>query len=758
MKYFGTLLFFLLLLSIFSSYAQQSVHEQIEGKIDVLMSTMTLEEKVGQMTQLTLDYVCQGQYFDGAKEMMIDPIRLDSALLHYHVGSILNTGTHTLPRTTWYELIKGIQFVAMNKTRLKIPVLYGIDAIHGANYTVGGTLFPQELGLAATWNRSLVEQAGAVTAYEVRASAIPWNFSPVLDLGRQPLWSRFFETFGEDPYLVSQMGSAMVRGYQGTNIANKENVAACLKHYMGYSNSLSGKDRTPILMPERLLREYYLAPFQEAIQQGALTVMVNSAEINGTPVHADYHIITEILKQELKFEGFALTDWEDIMFLHTRHRIASNYKEAIAIAINAGIDMSMVPLEVNFCKLLVELVKENKVPMTRIDDAVRRILRVKYRLGLFEHPYYELNEYPKFGSEEFTQFSFQAALESMTLLKNKDQVLPLNKRKKILLTGASAHSLNILNGAWTHTWQGVETKYNTKGKKTIYQALQDKIGAEQVVYVEGVRLNQDINTAEALKKAQGVDYIVVCLGENPCTEKDGDINDLTFDQAQLELVKRLAQTGKPIILVLTVNRPRIFTEVEALASAVVMAYLPGNEGGRAIAETVYGDYNPSGKLPFSYPKYTGALNTYDHKYSESVLMDKGYLGVDPLYPFGFGLSYTSFEYSALSLSANKMTLSDSLTIKVKVKNTGNREGQEVIQLYTQDEYASITPSVKRLKRFEKIKLKPGESKVFTFSLSSQDLKFVNAKNQWIVELGDFKVMIDKLSASFVLLDEPLKTD
>lgn len=737
----------ILMLSYFVASAQNAKNAAIEQKIDALLSKMTLEEKVGQMTQLTLDYVSMGKYFDGEKEMQIDPVKLDSALIQYHVGSILNTGIYTLPRAKWYELIKEIQFVAMNKTRLKIPVLYGIDAIHGANYTVGATLFPQELAMAATWNPALIEKAGSVTAYEVRASAIPWNFSPVLDLGRQPLWSRFFETFGEDPYLATQMGKAMVRGYQGNDMAHPEKTAACLKHYLGYSFSYSGKDRTPILMPERLLREYYLVPFQEAIRDGALTVMVNSAEINGTPVHADYHIVTEILKQELKFEGFAITDWEDIMFLHTRHRVAKNYKEAIAISINAGIDMSMVPLEVNFCKLLVELVNEKQVPMTRIDDAVRRILRVKYRLDLFEHPYYEMNRYPKFGSEEFKQISFQTALEGITLLKNKDQVLPLNKSKKILLTGVSAHSLNALNGAWTHTWQGVETRHNPKDKKTIYQAIQDKIGKDQVTYVEGVDFNKDINTAEAVKKAAGVDYIVVCLGEKPATEKDGDIHDLTLEKAQLELVKSLAKTGKPIILLLALDRPRLFTEIESLASAVVLAYLPGNEGGRALAEVVYGDYNPSGKLPFTYPKYTGAVHTYDHKFTEAV---QGYLGVEPLYPFGFGLSYTQFEYLDLSISSTRLKTTDSLTVRVNVKNKGTRAGEEVVQLYTRDEYASITPSVRRLKRFQKIALKPGETKEVSFIIGSDDLKFVNANNKWIVEPGEFKVMIENLSASFVL--------
>ncbi len=721
-----------------------------EAKIDKLISSMTLEEKVGQMTQLTLAMVCKGEAFDDKKNIEIDPVKLDSVLLKYHVGSILNTGTHTLPREKWYELITQIQKVAAEKTRLKIPVLYGVDAIHGATYTQGSTLFPQELAMAATWNPSLVEKAGAISAYEVRASAIPWNFSPVLDLARQPLWSRFFETFGEDPYLATQMGNAIVQGYQGKDFNHPEKVAACLKHYVGYSFAFSGKDRTPILMPERLLREYYLVPFQNAIKNGAMTVMVNSTEINGTPVHADYHILTEILKQELNFQGFAVTDWEDIIMLHTVHKIAPTYKDAIAMAINAGIDMSMTPLDVSFCKLLTELVKEGKVPISRIDDAVRRILRVKYKLGLFEHPYYEMKSYPKFGSAEFAEQNLQTALESITLLKNKNDILPLSKNKKVLVTGVAANSLNPLNGAWTHTWQGVETKFNPTNKKTILQAMQDEIGGDKVVFVQGTDYDKDLNIALAVKEAQNVDYIIVCLGEKPSTEKPGDIDDLTMDKAQLNLVKELAKTGKPIILVLAENRPRIISEIEPLVDAVVMTYHLGNEGGRAIPEIIFGDVNPSGKLPFTYPRFTGSFSTYDYKASETRDQTFGFNEINPQYTFGSGLSYTRFQYSNLTIDKNKISESDSIKVSVEVTNTGSREGKEVVQLYVRDEYASITPSNKRLKGFSKVNLKAGESTVVTFIIHPKDLAFVNAKNEWLTEAGDFTVMIDKMSKGFLL--------
>lgn len=726
----------------------EKADNQSEAKIDSLLSVMTLEEKAGEMTQLTLDYICKGKAFDENKEMVIDPVKLDSALLYYHVGSILNTGTYTLSREKWYELITQIQEVATKKSRLKIPVLYGVDAIHGATYTQGSTLFPQELALAATWDPTFAEKGGAITAYEVRGSGIPWNFSPVLDLGRQPLWSRYFETFGEDPYLATQMGDAMIKGYQGDNIASPDKVAACLKHYMGYSYSVSGKDRTPVLMPERLLREYYLVPFASAVKNGALTVMVNSTEINGTPVHANYHILTEILKEELKFEGFAVTDWEDIIMLNTVHRVAPTYKDAVAIAINAGIDMSMVPSDVKFHTYLVELVNEGRVPMSRIDDAVRRILRVKMKLGLFEKPVSDYNYYTKFGSKEYADVSYQAALECITLLKNEQTILPLAKEKKVLLTGVAANLLNPLNGAWTHTWQGVETKYNPTDKKTILQAVTDKVGEKNVIYVEGTGYDKDINTSKAVAAAKGVDVIIACLGEQPATEKVGDIEDLEMEEAQLNLVKELSKSGKPIVLVLTEDRPRLIRKIEPIVAAVVMAYLPGNEGGRALAEIIYGDFNPCGRLPFTYPKYSGSLVTYDHKLSEE--RDKYFQmnAFQPQYPFGFGLSYTTYAYSDLKLSKDTISVSDTLVVSVKVTNAGSRNGKEVVQLYTRDDYATITPSVKRLKRFSKIELKPSETKEVTFRISASDLGFVGNDHKWITEPGSFGVMIQDLKGSF----------
>jgi beta-glucosidase len=723
----------------------------IDQKVEALLAKMTLEEKAGQMTQVTLDVVSKGGMYDAKKEQDIDAAKLDTAILKYKLGSILNTGVYPLTREKWYDIMTKIQ-VANEKSRLKIPVLYGIDAIHGVNYTREATLFPQELAMAATWNPSLIEKGASITAYETRASAIPWTFSPVLDLGRQPLWSRFFETYGEDSYLVTQMGKAAIRGFQGNDIGNPEKISACLKHFYGYSASTSGKDRTPILLNERDLREIYLPPFAAAIKEGAMTVMINSSEIAGTPVHASYHVLTEVLKGELKFQGFAVTDWEDIIFLHNAHHVATSYKDAVRIAINAGIDMSMVPSDFKFTEYLIQLVNEKQIPMSRIDDAVRRILKVKYKLGLFNKMFYPLDQYPKFGSAEHADASYQAALECLTLLKNGDNILPLNKQDKYLVTGIGANSLNYLNGGWTHTWQGIETKYNTKGKKTTLEAIKEKIGEGNVKYIEGAGYDKDINTAKAVEMAADVKAIIVCLGENQSVEKPGDIEDLEMPEAQLNLVRELAKTGKPIVLVLTENRPRLIGKIEKLAAGILMAYLPGNEGGRAIAEVLFGDFNPCGKLPFTYPRTSGSIYHYDHKYTEEKDAFFGMNGFNPQFKFGTGLSYTSFEYDDLKVNPT-LKGNDTLKISVKITNTGKIAGKEVAQLYVKDEVASITPPVKRLKGFQKISLNPGESKIVEFKITRTELAFVNEKLQWITEPGTFKIMVGNTSEKITYSDK-----
>ncbi len=723
--------------------------KEIEDKITITLSKMSLEEKVGQMTQVTLDVVSKiGSNNKVAEPHELDPVRLDSALSFYHVGSILNVGYHTFEKSHWHQIIDQINTCTNKKTKLKIPVIYGIDAIHGATYTVGATLFPQEIGLAATWNPELVETGASVTAYEVRASHIPWNFSPVLDLGRQPLWSRFFETFGEDVHLSKVMGKAMIKGYQGNNIAGPYKLAACLKHYVGYSFPLSGKDRTPAWIPERYIREYFLPTFEEAVKDGALTVMVNSSEINGIPGHANYHLLTEVLKGELGFKGFAVSDWEDIIMLYTVHKIASSEKDAVKIAIMAGTDMSMVPYNYRFCKYLVELVNEKQVPIERIDDAVRRILRVKYKLNLFEQSVHVNEKYEKFGSDEFAQASFQSALESMTLLKNDNSILPLSKNDKVLIVGPAANSLNYLNGAWTSTWQGIDSIYNTKNKPTIVTAISDKIGVANVRYVQGTSYDKDININQAVLEAKRSKIVIICLGEIPATEKEGDIDDLSLPAKQIELVNKISATGIPVILVLVQGRPRIISTIEPLAKGIVLAYIPGNEGGRAIADVLFGDFNPGGKLPYTYPLYTGALVKYDHKYSEKRGKADIYDAYKPQYDFGYGLSYTKFDYSNLTINKDTINGNEVLKIMVKIMNVGKVKGHEVVQLYIKDLYASITPSVKRLRGFKKIALSPGESSQVTFYINPTELAFVGLNDKWVTESGDFEVQINNIRKKF----------
>jgi beta-glucosidase len=543
----------------------------IDKKVDALIAKMTLEEKVGQMTEVTSDVVSTTT--NGVHQ--IDAEKIKEAILKYHVGSILNVSAHAYDRNHWYEVISTIQAEAA-QDRLKIPVIYGIDAIHGVTYTQGSTLFPQEIAMAATFNREIVHKAGEITAYETRASYIPWNYSPVLDLGKSPLWPRIYETFGEDPYLIKTMGAAIITGYQGNDVSDKYHVAACMKHYLGYGDPLSGKDRTPAWIPDRYMREYFLPPFAEAVKAGARTIMINSGEINGVPLHASKYMLTDVLRGELHFDGIAVTDWGDIEYLHARHHIAATQKDAVMIAVNAGIDMSMVPFEYSFYNYLIELVHEGKVPMSRINEAVHRILKVKYQLGLFERPVGNPDDYPKFGSDEFRQVSLQAATEAVTLLKNNNNILPLKKDIKVFVTGPTANTMRSLDGGWSYTWQGEQSDTYAANKNTILKAIQQKIGKDNVTYEPGATFDSLQNVNDALKAAKKADVIVLCLGELSYTENVGNIDDLNLPGAQTQLAMELAKTGKPIILVLAEGRPRIVTEAERQSAATIMAYLPGN--------------------------------------------------------------------------------------------------------------------------------------------------------------------------------------
>lgn len=756
--------------TVFAQDHQKAGKEVISSRAQELLGKMTLEEKVGQMTQVTLDVIGEGDdRFSSYEPFNLDKELLKKAITEYKVGSFLNTANNrALTKEKWYSIISEIQETNSKESRLNIPIIYGVDEIHGATYTAGATMFPQQIGQAASRNPELVEQGAAITAYETRASGISWNFSPVLDLGMDPRFSRMWESFGEDPYLTSVLGVAMIDGYEGkdNNIGHPEHLASSLKHFLGYHAVTSGKDRTPAYIPEDALREYHLPPFKAAIDAGAHTIMVNSGIINGVPVHANYDLLTTLLKEELNFEGLVVTDWADIENLHRRDRVASSDKEAIKMSINAGVDMSMVPYEYErFFDNLVELVNEGEVKMERIDDAVLRILKVKIALNLFETPVTHYKNYPKFGSKEFEDAAYNMAAESITLLKNKDNILPLKKTTKVLVTGPNANSMRTLNGAWTYSWQGEKTEEFAGNYNTILGAVQNKIGKANVTYFPGVSYIMDgkyyedekEQFEEAIAAANSVDYILLCVGENTYTEKPGDLNDLYLSDNQTELAKKLAATGKPVILILNEGRPRIISKFEKDVHGIIQTYLPGNFGGDATASVIFGDVNPSGKLPYNYPRYPNALIPYIHKHSEEQTAAEGVYNYEadysPQFSFGDGLSYTTFEFTDLKIDKKSIDKTGKINVQVKVTNTGKRKGKEVVELYTSDLYATgITPDVKRLRRFEKIELEPGEMRTVSFILNAEDLAYINRDGKSIVEPGEFELMVKGLKTSFEVVE------
>jgi beta-glucosidase len=730
-------------------------------QIETLLKRMTLEEKVGQMTQLAIGMIASGS----DQNLKIDPAKLDKAVVKYGVGSILNVADQALTVDHWHEVISQIQEAATKKTRLGIPVIYGIDSIHGANYVQGATLFPQEIAMAATWNPELMRHAAEITAAETRAAGIPWSFSPVLDLGRNPLWPRFWETFGEDPYLAKVMGVAFTRGLEGSDVSAQTQVAASLKHYMGYSYPLTGRDRTPAWIPENYLREYFLPTFATAVKAGARTIMVNSAEINGVPGHVNRHLLTGILRDELGFNGFVVSDWEDIKKLVTFWRIAATEKEATRMAVMAGIDMSMVPNDFSFADHLIALVKEGAVPQTRIDEAVRRILRVKFELGLFENPGPNPALKTNFARPAARQVSLEAARESITLLKNANNVLPLAKTAKVLVTGPTADSLVSLNNGWTYVWQGSEEGLYPKDRDTIRRAIEAKVGAANVTYVPGTKITRppgstsnntptdqeaEVDIPAAVRAAQAADVVVLALGEGSYCETPGNITDLTLGEPQLKLADAIIATGKPVVLVLVEGRPRIINRIADRVPAIVMAYNPSNEGGTAIADVLFGDVNPSGKLPFTYPRTPNGLINYDHKPFETENTAFGNMAFKPQFDFGSGLSYTTFAYKDLRLDRSTISANDELTVTVTVTNTGQRAGKEVVQVYVSDLVASLSPPGRRLRRFAKVDLAPGQSRTLTFKLRREDLSFIGADNKPVVEPGEFDVKIADLSQRFTL--------
>lgn len=741
--------------------------KDIEAKVEKTLSRMTLEEKVGQMTQLETPLFVKDGHLSA---------RGDSLIRTYKIGSLLNTPLgHAEAPEVYNTIIKEVNEVSMEV--MGIPTIFGLDHIHGVTYIDGGILFPQEVNIAATFNREHAFNVGEVTAYESRAASVPWTFSPTMDLGRNPVWPRMWESYGEDVCLNAEMAVAMTKGLQGENpnALDANHIAACAKHYMGYGVPVSGQDRTPSSISRSQLREKYFEPFRRTLEAGALTLMVNSANDNGMPFHCNAELLTGWVKDELNWDGMIVTDWADINNLYTRDKVASSKKEAVKLAINAGIDMAMVPYEAQFCTDLIELVKEGEVPMSRIDDAVRRVLRLKYRLGLFDAPDTTLESHPEFGSEEFASRAYMAAVESEVLLKNSG-ILPLKKSARILVTGPNADNMRTLNGGWSYTWQGngaaleeFTGKYNT-----ILEAMQAKF--ENVKYVPGVEYSDLRGTDwkadrisglnEAVAAARNADVIVCCIGENSYCETPGNDNDLNLSANQKALVRSLAATGKPIVLILNEGRPRIIRDIEPLASAVVDIMLPGNFGGDALAALLCGEENFSGKLPFTYPKYINKFSTYDYKPCEKVGTMSGAYNynatVDTQWAFGDGLSYTTFAYSNMQLSVAGQTVSgsaegmtdyaptfssgDEITVSVDVTNTGAVAGMESVLLYSSDLYASSTPDVRRLRAFDKVSLAPGETKTVTLSLNADELAFVNYNGQWTLEAGDFIIAVDKLAA------------
>lgn len=735
---------------------------KIEAQVEQTLKKLTLEEKIGQMMELVTDLFGAN---DKNGVFYIDEHKTDSILSRYKIGSILNAPNTCAPTAKqWEKYIAQIQKISMK--RIGIPCVFGLDQNHGSTYTQGGTLFPQNINVAATFNREIARRSAEATAYETRAVSVPWTYSPTVDLGRDARWPRIWENFGEDCYLSSEMGKAMVYGFQGEdpNNIDQYHIATSMKHFMGYGVPWTGKDRTPAYISPADLREKHFAPFLAGLQAGALTVMVNSASVNGVPMHANKEFLTGWLKEETGWDGVLITDWADINNLYTREMVAKDKKDALRIAINAGIDMIMEPYSCDACGYLVELVKEGKIPMSRIDDACRRVLRMKYRLDLFKNPTQKLKNYPKFGGEEFAKLALEGATESMVLLKNEGNILPLQHGKKILLTGPNANQMRCLDGGWSYTWQGHRADEFAGKYNTIYEAFCNEYGKENVILNQGVTYNEkgkyweenEPQIQEAVAAAKDADVIVACIGENSYTETPGNLTDLWLSENQRNLVKALAQTGKPVILVLNEGRPRLIADIEPLAQGIINILIPGNMGGDALANLVSGKSNFSGKMPYTYPKEINSLANYDFKKSEEVgTMEGAYdynAKITQQWGFGYGLSYTSYKYSNLKVSQSDFRHGDIIKVSVDVKNTGKVAGKESVLLFSSDLIASIVPDGRRLRAFDKVELQPGETKTMTFGLKADDLAFVGWNGKWRLEEGDFKLMIADQSADIHCTD------
>jgi len=743
------LLCLIVLASLAVSVSMTAVAD-MDGRVMDLLQGMTLEQKVGQMTQVNLGVIIDKDVKDRVK---FDSDRFKQALHKYQVGSILNSTSRALSLDEWSEVIRSIQDAA-KENDLSIPVLYGIDSIHGVTYARGSTLFPHNIGMGATRNPGMVNRVARVTAMETRAAGLRWNFDPVLDVGRNPLWSRFPETFGEDAHIGRVMGVATINGYEGDGLASPTAVASCMKHFVGYSVPENGKDRTPAYIPDIVLWEQHLPQFKAAVEAGAATIMINSASINGVPLHASKYLLSDVLRGQFGFEGLIVSDWEDVIRLHTRHRIAETPREAVRMAVEAGLDMSMVPHDFSFADHLLDLVKSGEISEQRIDRSVAIILRLKLDLGLFENPYAEEEAQANFGLPVYRQLALDAARESMTLLKNRNDVLPIPEAARVLVAGPAAMNLGPLHGSWSYTWQGDKEEAYPESTRTVYESLLEKLGSEKVSLAAGQGFDnkENYDTSRLTELAADADYIVLALGEPAYAESPGGIDDLNLPEQQKALVRAAAASGKPVILVLVEGRPRIIRDVEPLADGIILAYQPGSQGARAITDVLFGDFNPGGVLPFSYPQFTGDILPYDHGVLAAIQqLTPGkitYGGYKPQWPFGYGLSYSTFEHSKLQISRREMGKGESLEVSLVVRNTGQRGGHHAIDLFLSDLYASVSPAVRKLREFKKVYLEAGEATTVTFKLQEDDLSFVNTELQRVVEPGEFTVQVGELTGTF----------
>ena len=745
-------LFATLLLSV--AYVDRAAADD-DARVAELLAKMSIEEKAGQMTQVTLAVLFDKNVKDGIR---IDPDKLKEAIHTYHVGSILNTGSRSLTVAEWHEVIRTIQDEAL-RADVPIPVLYGIDAIHGVTYTKGSTLFPHNIGLAATRDPALAAAIADVTAKETRASGIRWNFDPVLDIGRNPLWSRFEETFGEDSYLAGVLGAAMIAAYEKDDLARIDAVASCMKHFVGYSDPANGKDRTPAYIPAVELWEHHLPPFEAAVAAGSSTIMINSASVNGMPVHGSRELLTDTLRGKLGFDGLIVSDWEDVKRLHTRHRIAETPREAVRMAVDAGVDMSMVPHDYSFAEHLASLVRDGEIPEERLDRSVETILRLKLRLGLFDNPYAEPEAVANFGLPDYEDLALEAAQRSMTLLRNENGVLPLARDARVLVAGPAAHNIGALHGSWSYTWQGRDEKAYPDSTLSLAEAFAQRavvaeIGGDRIATMGNADWGaaENVDGARLKRLAADADVIVLALGEHAYAESPGALDDLRLEQAQLELAAAAVATGKPVVVVLFEGRPRVLGELAETAAAVLQAYRPGSRGAEAVVNVLYGDYNPSGVLPYSYPQYTGDITPYDRRVLANIQQltpgNITYGGYKPAWPFGHGLSYTDFEFSDLQIERDTLRRGESLDVSVTVRNTGERAGEKLVDLYVSDLFASLSPATQKLRGFARVSLAPGESRQVSFALTAEHLSFVNAALERVAEPGEFRVAIGDLAANF----------